>query len=70
MAGHTPTVDSNTLWGGGISPFNISYGKIMMWFFLVSDAFTFSGLLVSYGFMRRILASGRESFHTLSFHAW
>ncbi|MFB1021200.1 MAG: cytochrome c oxidase subunit 3 [Vicingaceae bacterium] len=52
MAGHTPTVDSNTLWGGGISPFNISYGKIMMWFFLVSDAFTFSGLLVSYGFMR------------------
>lgn len=39
-------------WGGGRSPFNISYGKMMMWFFLMSDAFTFSGLLVSYGYMR------------------
>jgi cytochrome c oxidase subunit 3 len=52
MAGHSPTVDSKTLWGGGISPFNISYGKIMMWFFLVSDAFTFSSLLVAYGAIR------------------
>ena len=29
-----------------------SYGKLMMWFFLLSDAFTFSGLLVTYGFVR------------------
>lgn len=29
-----------------------SYGKLMMWFFLVSDALTFSGFLVAYGFMR------------------
>lgn len=52
MAGHSPTVDSKTLWGGGTSPFKVSYGKMMMWFFLVSDAFTFSGLLIAYGFMR------------------
>jgi len=39
-------------WGGGISPFKVSYGKIMMWYFLLSDAFTFSALLISYGFMR------------------
>jgi cytochrome c oxidase subunit 3 len=39
-------------WRGGISPFNVSYGKIMMWFFLLSDAFTFSGLLITYGFLR------------------
>ncbi|MCF8256102.1 MAG: cytochrome c oxidase subunit 3 [Flavobacteriales bacterium] len=39
-------------WGGGTSPFKISYGKMMMWFFLLSDAFTFSGLLTAYGFMR------------------
>lgn len=39
-------------WGGGASPFRVSYGKLMMWFFLVSDALTFSGLLVGYGFMR------------------
>lgn len=30
----------------------VSYGKLMMWFFLLSDAFTFSGLLVTYGLIR------------------
>ncbi len=40
------------LWGGGVSPFNVSYGKLMMWFFLLSDAFTFSGLLITYGLLR------------------
>lgn len=39
-------------WDGGTSPFKMSYGKMMMWFFLLSDAFTFSGLLTAYGFMR------------------
>jgi cytochrome c oxidase subunit 3 len=29
-----------------------SYGKLMMWFFLLSDAFTFSALLVTYGMVR------------------
>lgn len=33
-------------------PFNASYGKMMMWFFLVSDALTFSGFLAAYGFIR------------------
>jgi cytochrome c oxidase subunit 3 len=40
------------LWGGGRSPFNVEYGKLMMWIFLLSDAFTFSALLVSYGTIR------------------
>lgn len=31
---------------------NASYGKLMMWFFLVSDAFTFSSLLIAYGALR------------------
>lgn len=44
--------DETTVWGGGISPFKVSYGKIMMWFFLVSDALTFGGFLVAYGFIR------------------
>lgn len=39
-------------WAGGTSPFKMSYGKMMMWFFLLSDAFTFSGLLIAYGYMR------------------
>lgn len=41
-----------TEWDGGISPMNASYGKLMMWFFLLSDAFTFSALLITYGLVR------------------
>tara|TARA_B100001057_G_scaffold68303_1_gene62055 strand:+ start:2907 stop:3881 length:975 start_codon:yes stop_codon:yes gene_type:complete len=40
------------LWAGGQRPLIASYGKLMMWFFIVSDALTFSGFLVSYGFSR------------------
>ncbi|MEP5256388.1 cytochrome c oxidase subunit 3 [Winogradskyella rapida] len=39
-------------WGGGNSPLKASYGKMMMWFFIVSDALTFSGFLAAYGFSR------------------
>lgn len=42
----------STPWNGGVSPFNISYGKMMMWFFLLSDAFTFSALLITYAALR------------------
>jgi len=41
-----------TPWSGGRSPFNVEYGKMMMWFFLLSDAFTFSSLLIAYGSLR------------------
>lgn len=41
-----------SIWDGGQSPLKASYGKLMMWFFLLSDAFTFSALLVSYGLIR------------------
>jgi cytochrome c oxidase subunit 3 len=49
---HSTEVDSKNAWDGGQSPFGVSYGKMMMWFFLVSDALTFGGLLTSYGFIR------------------
>ena len=39
-------------WSGGKSPFNLSYGKLMMWYFLMSDAFTFGAFLISYGTIR------------------
>ena len=44
----TPT----RLWSGGKSPYNAEYGKIMMWFFLMSDTFTFGALLIAYGTTR------------------
>ncbi len=39
-------------WSGGKSPFNVEYGKLMMWYFLMSDAFTFGAFLISYGTAR------------------
>ncbi len=39
-------------WDGGNEPLRASYGKMMMWFFIVSDALTFSGFLAAYGFSR------------------
>ncbi|MFB0911279.1 MAG: cytochrome c oxidase subunit 3 [Flavobacterium sp.] len=39
-------------WGGGNEPMGASYGKLMMWFFIVSDALTFSAFLAAYGFSR------------------
>lgn len=39
-------------WSGGKKPFEASYGKLMMWYFLLSDAFTFAGFLISYGAIR------------------
>jgi cytochrome c oxidase subunit 3 len=48
----TATVPGRSIWDGGVSPMGASYGKLMMWFFLLSDAFTFSGLLITYGLIR------------------
>jgi len=50
-------VDDKKLWDGGVSPFKISYGKIMMWYFLLSDAFTFAGFLIAYGTLRVSMAT-------------
>jgi len=46
------TATEGKTWGGGNKPLNASYGKMMMWFFIVSDALTFSGFLAAYGFSR------------------
>jgi cytochrome c oxidase subunit III len=49
----TTAIPANTKWwNGGRSPFNVSYGKVMMWYFLMSDAFTFGAFLISYGTIR------------------
>ena len=47
-----PSDGKNTWNGGGVRPFGASYGKMMMWFFIVSDALTFSGFLAAYGLTR------------------
>jgi len=48
----TANSEANKTWDGGNEPMGASYGKLMMWFFIVSDALTFSGFLAAYGFSR------------------
>ena len=48
----SPASSKKSIWDGGQSPLKASYGKLMMWFFLLSDAFTFSALLITYGLVR------------------
>lgn len=48
----TTATTTDKTWGGGNEPMGASYGKLMMWFFIVSDALTFSAFLASYGFSR------------------
>jgi len=71
MAGHSgEALSKEQIWGGGRSPFGVSYGKLMMWLFLVSDALTFSGLLIGYGFIRHTYEAwpvGEKVFQTLPF---
>ena len=53
----TKAIDPKELWGGGRSPFSLSYGKLMMWFFLISDALTFGAFLITLGFFKYTYSS-------------
>ncbi len=61
-----------SIWDGGESPLKVSYGKLMMWFFLLSDAFTFSALLITYGMIRYMHPTfvGRPAEFTFSIEYW
>jgi cytochrome c oxidase subunit 3 len=70
MAQAAATTAEPKLWSGGRSPFNVSYGKMMMWFFLMSDAFTFGAFLISYGtkrFFSAVWPDPNAVFHAFPF---
>jgi cytochrome c oxidase subunit 3 len=73
---HSPAAPANasatSVWDGGTSPLGVSYGKLMMWIFLLSDAFTFSGLLITYGLVRSQHAAftGDHATFTFSHTYW
>ena len=50
--GHHAQPSEQELWAGGRSPFKTSYGKVMMWYFLISDTFTFASFLIAYSALR------------------
>jgi len=69
MAGEaTQAIDKAELWGGGRSPFSVSYGKMMMWFFLISDALTFGGFLSALAFARHHLEDTWPITENIFFH--
>ena len=70
MSQATATTQDVKSWNGGHSPFNVSYGKMMMWFFLLSDAFTFGAFLISYGttrFFSAVWPDPNKVFHSFPF---
>lgn len=46
------TAPADIHWNGGVSPFGVSWQKLMMWFFIVSDSLLFAGFIGTYGFVR------------------
>ncbi|MFT6881351.1 MAG: cytochrome c oxidase subunit 3 [Marinoscillum sp.] len=67
---HTATIVDESManpWGGGVEPMKVSYGKLMMWFFLLSDTFSFSALLITYGLIRYSHPAFEGAFADFSF---
>ncbi|MEN8804928.1 MAG: cytochrome c oxidase subunit 3 [Wenyingzhuangia sp.] len=52
MKATTANQSTNVWEGGNTRPLGASYGKMMMWFFILSDALTFAGFLAAYGLTR------------------
>jgi heme/copper-type cytochrome/quinol oxidase subunit 3 len=54
---HRETVSLADDWSGGRLPYHVGHKKLGMWLFIVSDAMTFSALLIGYSYVR---ASAQE----------
>jgi len=50
-------------WGGGTLPYHIGHKKLGMWLFIVSDAMTFSALLIGYSYVRASSEQWPTPFH-------
>ncbi|MBI4165304.1 MAG: cytochrome c oxidase subunit 3 [Acidobacteria bacterium] len=63
-AGHSGApAAAESAWSGGGSPFAIGSKKLGMWLFIVSDAITFSALLMAYSYVRVASADWPTPFH-------
>ncbi|MDW8353524.1 MAG: cytochrome c oxidase subunit 3 [Bryobacterales bacterium] len=57
------TLVTTSAWGGGASPFAMNSKKLGMWLFIISDALTFSALLVAYTYLRLATPNWPTPFH-------
>ena len=49
---------SMTEWDGGVLPYSVGHKKLGMWLFIVSDALTFSAILIGYSYLRVATPNG------------
>src|SRR5690349_12515704 len=54
---------ATTVWQGGGSPYAIGSKKLGMWLFIISDALTFSALLIAYTYLRIASPNWPTPFH-------
>jgi len=52
-----------SVWDGGRSPYAVNSKKFGMWLFVISDALTFSGLLMAYTYVRLATPNWPTPFH-------
>ena len=57
------TVAQESVWSGGGSPYAIGSKKLGMWLFIISDAITFSALLIAYSYVRVASVDWPMPFH-------
>ncbi len=59
-------VAMESAWAGGGSPYAVNSKKLGMWLFIVSDAITFSALLIAYAYVRVASAAWPRPFENAS----
>src|ERR1044071_9448184 len=52
-----------SVWSGGASPYAVDSKKFGMWLFIISDALTFSALLIAYTYVRLSTPQWPTPFH-------
>jgi len=55
--------EATSVWSGGASPYAVDSKKFGMWLFIISDALTFSALLVAYTYVRLASPQWPTPFH-------
>ena len=55
-------------WSGGVAPLGMSWQKLMMWIFIVTDGLLFAGFLASYGLARTAAPTWPDQQEV--FHLW
>ena len=55
--------EMTSVWSGGASPYAVDSKKFGMWLFIISDALTFSALLIAYTYVRLATPEWPKPFH-------